>query len=674
MLQTNATRPAPLADTAKSPAGAILREKILGCLANTTELPTPPAIALEVINRASAPDCESSDLADLIARDAVLCAWVLRAVNSVVFGFRNRVTSVPDAVRRMGIRPLRSLVLAFALSNLRWSPLPREVLQAHWRVSLAGALAARQLAIRARKSAPDTDLAAGLVRDVGVLVMHQLFPTEYRSVLETSPEILSAFQCDLEKDVFSIDHAEVSAELLRLWCLPEDLTTPIRCHHDWDQAVRLSGEIGDRARLLWLASQFAQLYLTPNRPMLFRQIRQRARDLSGMSDVDLKLFLESIHQQMTEFASVLHVDVGAPGDVSRLVGRGIEELARMAVASEVSPFTGQPAVSPTQQAAQCQQEESVSVTSGFGGGSPVAELLSRLFPNARDKESLGEFDGYQVTQLLGHGAMGAVFRAMDPRLARMVAIKVLLPHRSDGLARSRFLQEGRAIAAVAHENVVQVFAVGEGRGVPYIVMEYVEGTSLAEWMLKAPLPLADVLQIGLDTASGLAAAHARGLVHRDVKPANLLWDRVARRVKITDFGLAQVGGTDHLSAAGSLVGTPSYMSPEQANSQTVDARSDMFSLGTVLYLACTGRLPFEAPTVAAVLRAIRDRTPLPVREHNPELPAWLDEILSGLLSKDPARRFPMAAELKRLFLLKRAGCLVETSRERRSGLVRRLPL
>ncbi len=666
-----ATHTASPAAPASASAALTPRERIEACLAGGMDLPTPPAIALEVISRASDPDCDPADMAELIARDAVLCAWVLRAVNSAVYGLRNRVTTVPDAVRRLGARPLRSLALAFALSSLQCTPLPREVLQAHWRASLAGGLAARRLAQRSRRPAPDTDMVAGLVRDVGVLVLHQLFPAEYQAILATSPEILSGHQCELEEGLLTVNHAEVGAMLLRRWGLPDELTEPVRCHHDWTQASQLPGDLASRGHLLFLTSQIAQLYLTPNRAALFRQVRRLAGEMFGVGDADLGELLESIQAQITDFATALNVDVGDPGEIARVVGRGVEELARMAAASEA------PRQAPPAPPALVEQTQAVRPSSGSGRviapASGVDGLLARLFPSGGGGGGLGELDGYLVHDVVGHGAMGAVFRATDVRLDRHVALKVMMPHCADDPdGRRRFMQEGRAIAAVTHDNVVRVFAVGEAKGIPYIAMEYVEGGSLADWLQKAPLPLAEILHIGLDTASGLAAAHARGLVHRDIKPANLLFDRAAGRVKIADFGLVQVGGGNKLSQLGRLIGTPSYVSPEQANGEPVDARSDMFSLGTVLYLACTGRLPFDSPTILGVLREIGEKTPPPIRSLKPDLPAWLEEIIEGLHGKDPARRFPSAADLRRLMLLKRAQLTVEVTRERKSGLLRNL--
>jgi serine/threonine protein kinase len=265
---------------------------------------------------------------------------------------------------------------------------------------------------------------------------------------------------------------------------------------------------------------------------------------------------------------------------------------------------------------------------------------------------LGTLDGYEVLELIGRGGMGAVFRAVDPRLQRVVAIKTLLPDLADSeFDRRCFIQEGRAVAALNHQNIVSVYALGEQAGISYLVMEYIRGTSLANRLLQqAPLPLADVIQVGLQTAAGLSVAHEQGLVHRDIKPANLLVEEKTQRIKIVDFGLALAIGQGQPGHTEGLVGTPYFMSPEQARSQPTDPRTDLFSLGSVLYTASTGRLPFDGDKLDTILDAIRNVNPPPVRQLNPAIPAWLDEIITQLLAKDRARRFPSAADLKRLLV------------------------
>ncbi len=260
--------------------------------------------------------------------------------------------------------------------------------------------------------------------------------------------------------------------------------------------------------------------------------------------------------------------------------------------------------------------------------------------------SLGRLGHYTILGVLGRGGMGVVFRAIDDKLGRVVAVKVLPPARADGAARRRFVREARATAAIAHENVTAIFAVEDTGPVPFIVMECVEGRTLQEKLDRdGPLPAAEVLRIGQQIAHGLAAAHGRGLVHRDIKPANVLLEGAAERVKITDFGLARAVDDAHLTQAGVIAGTPQYMSPEQANGHRVGPASDLFSLGSVLYALGTGQLPFDAPSLAAVLKRVSEALPPPPRQANPAVPRRLEAVILRLLAKTPDERFGSATEV-----------------------------
>ncbi len=206
-----------------------------------------------------------------------------------------------------------------------------------------------------------------------------------------------------------------------------------------------------------------------------------------------------------------------------------------------------------------------------------------------------------------------------------------------------------AAAAVVHEHVVAIHAVNTWHGLPYLVMQHVPGHSLQERIDRdGPLEVEDVLRIGMQAAAGLAAAHAQGLVHRDVKPSNILLEHGVERVKLTDFGLARAADDASVTQSGVLAGTPQYMAPEQANGDGVTFRSDLFSLGSVLYAMCAGRPPFRAETTMAVLRRICEQVPRPLREVNPQVPDWLAAIIARLHAKDPRARYSTAAEVAEL--------------------------
>jgi hypothetical protein len=272
--------------------------------------------------------------------------------------------------------------------------------------------------------------------------------------------------------------------------------------------------------------------------------------------------------------------------------------------------------------------------------------LSFLAPSS-EPGSLGRLDHYVVLEIVGRGGTGVVLRARDTKLLRVVAVKVLAaPLVASGSARRRFAREARAAAAVRDDHVVAIHAVRDDAPAPYLVMEFIDGCSLEALVRRdGPLPVRDVLRIGLQVARGLAAAHRQGLVHRDVKPANILLENGVQRVKLTDFGLARAADDASLTQTGLIAGTPLYMAPEQAAGGPIDHRADLFSLGSVLYELCTGHPAFRAPGTVAVIRRVCDDTPRPLREANPDVPAPLSRLVERLHAKSPADRPASAAEV-----------------------------
>ena len=260
---------------------------------------------------------------------------------------------------------------------------------------------------------------------------------------------------------------------------------------------------------------------------------------------------------------------------------------------------------------------------------------------------LGRLGEYEIVEVTGRGGMGIVLKGFQKELHRHVAVKVLSPYlATSGAARRRFAREAQATAAVVHPHVMAIHSVNATAKLPYLVMPFVSCQSLQERIdRQGPLDLKDVLRIGMQTASGLAAAHAQGLVHRDVKPANILLESNVDRVLLTDFGLARAVDDATLTRTGIIAGTPQYMSPEQANGDNVDHRSDLFSLGSVLYAMCTGRPPFRAETTFGVLRRIRETSPRPIREINADVPEWFERIVTKLLARDVSERFASADEV-----------------------------
>ena len=263
---------------------------------------------------------------------------------------------------------------------------------------------------------------------------------------------------------------------------------------------------------------------------------------------------------------------------------------------------------------------------------------------------LGKLGEFEILEEIGCGGMGIVLKGYDHELNRYVAVKVLHPFCATSAAgRRRFVREAQAAAAIVHQHVVAIHAVDANHHPPYLVMPYVPGESLQQRLTRqGAFDVIDTLRIGQQVAEGLAAAHAQGLVHRDIKPGNILLERNVERVLITDFGLARAADDASLTRSGVIAGTPQYMSPEQARGDQVDHRTDLFSLGTVLYTMLAGHSPFRAESAMSVLRRVCDETPRPLREINPHVPEWLEAIVTKLHAKQAANRFENANEVSTL--------------------------
>lgn len=264
--------------------------------------------------------------------------------------------------------------------------------------------------------------------------------------------------------------------------------------------------------------------------------------------------------------------------------------------------------------------------------------------------SIGKLGAYEITEVIGQGGMGVVLKAFDPSLHRVVAVKVLAPYLAHNpQARRRFVREAKAIAAVCHDHVITIHGIDETTEQPKIVMQFVSGKSLQQKIdAEGSLDLKEILRIAMQTASGLAAAHAQGLVHRDVKPSNILLENGVQRVKLTDFGLARAVDDASLTQSGVIAGTPQYMAPEQANGDAVDYRADLFCLGSVMYAMCVGHSPFRASTTMGVLKRVCHDPPRPIQEINPDIPGWLCAIVMKLLQKKPEDRFSTAKDVAEL--------------------------
>ena len=283
----------------------------------------------------------------------------------------------------------------------------------------------------------------------------------------------------------------------------------------------------------------------------------------------------------------------------------------------------------------------------------LQRVLDLLTP-AEDPRYLGRLDCCDIVGAVGFGGMAVVLKGFEATLNRFVAIKIMAPHlASIRAARERFSREARAAASVLHPNVIAIHCVSQFRGLPYLVMPYVAGGSLQQRLDDGPLEVEAAVRIGMQIAAGLAAAHEQGLVHRDIKPANILLEPGLERVVITDFGLARAADDASITQTGILAGTPHYMSPEQARGDRIDQRSDLFSLGSLLFTMTTGDVPFRAETSYGVLRKITDQPAPSASEARPDLPRWLDRLIFGLHRGSPDERYQSAGEVHELL----AACL-----------------
>src|ERR1700720_2718369 len=268
-----------------------------------------------------------------------------------------------------------------------------------------------------------------------------------------------------------------------------------------------------------------------------------------------------------------------------------------------------------------------------------------------DDRSIQKFGRYEILDEIGRGAMGVVYRARDPRINRVVAVKtisLLGQSQEDDLEyRERFFREAEAAGRLSHPGIVTIFDAGEEpeTRAPYIVMEFVGGESLEKMLARDDhkLPVDTALQLTMELAEALDTAHCLGVVHRDLKPANILLTEDGH-AKIADFGIAKLNLANH-TLAGRALGTPAYMSPEQLNGEAVDGRSDLFSLGVVLYTILTGYRPFQGNSALTVSYKVVNRDPIPATVLETELPQGLDYIISRAMAKDPAQRYQRGMEM-----------------------------
>jgi HD-like signal output (HDOD) protein len=611
-----------------------------------TRLPTPPAVALQVVNAASKPDSDPAEIVKLLNLDPALCGKLLKAVNSCLYGLKNPVSSITRAVHVLGLNTVRSLSLGLSLPAIKVGRGMEKSMREYWMTSVSGAIIARELATHIRRTCVDDDLVAGLLRDLGELLIRQTFPTVWQSHVSRHGAKLVEDPCTAELDTFGIDHTEITAELLTNWKLPIELVEPIRYHHQPALLANAGKAFQTRAELLYLASLLAELDLVAQNPKLLEVVLELARTRFNLPREALVPFLQQISPKVEAFASVLNQDIGECPDFAAILSAGATELVNLTVENSRNKLSGSIGVPAPRTVAATHAEQLTKTMLAPECALPPASHCDSPLPEFRPEfaQELPEcgckLGSYELRSLLGRGAMGVVFKAFEPSLNRYVAVKMLAPElAASPNARQRFAREARVAGSIQHENVVGIYAVRESAGTCYLAMEYVRGCSLEDRIEQhGPMPVMLLTSTAKQIVAGLAAAHNKQIIHRDMKPANILIEEETGRAKLTDFGLARVSDDAKMTADGAVIGTPFFMAPETIQGEPASVQSDLFSLGGVLYVMATGKVPFKGQTVAAVFNAVCSQEPIPPRQVRNGVPEWLNSLILNLLCKNPEER------------------------------------
>jgi len=621
------------------------RDSTMARLMDPSRLPTPLALAMQIVRTCANPDADSGEIVKLLNRDPALCAKLLRTVNSCLYGLPQPVSSPERAVMILGLTRLRSLVLSLTLPAMPMAGLTDADQRDYWLSSVTGAIIAREIARHVEFLNPEDDLVAGLLRDIGMPLMQSAFPLEWQRVVSLQKGSFFEDRGDAEREVFGLSHGEVSAELLKAWKLPEELVEPIRYHDSRTLPITLSRTASMRAELLQFTEFVANLDVIVDESHTLARVLQLARDRYRLPESELIRLLHQVVPKVDEFIRILDIDAGQSSEYARTITAGCNELARLAVRND-SLETGTPPA--------LDSSGKISKTIDMTAWKGKLEIRRIPFSPShcnRLPEGGCQLDTYEVRSILGRGGMGVVFRAFDPTLEREVAIKTLLPNLEIPLAQERFMREARTAAAIRHDNVITIYAVGETGPTCFLVMEYVAGRSLQEVLETGiPIPLATLLAYTRQILAGLAAAHERNIVHRDIKPANILLEDSSQRIKITDFGLARGEDDIALSREGAIIGTPMYMSPEQIRGQPASKVSDIYCLGSMLYVLSTGKSYLRSNNMAALVEGICNQEPTPPRQLRPDLPRWFDAVIMKMMRKAPDNRFQSANEALQILI------------------------
>ncbi len=309
--------------------------EVLKQIASSPNIPSPPTVVLRVLDHASRADCTINDLCQIIQMDPGLAGNVLRIINSATYGLSRPVTSIQRALSIVGVNSARLLVLAISFPRVHKSFKQDPAMkQRYWKSSIAGAIVARELSQRLRSRDPEDDMAAGLLRDIGEMILQQMIPDGYQEIQRHPAEDFINGQCQIEEEQFSLDHAEVSAFVLNRWRLPSDMTEAIRWHHHPEQGTFSTVNAEARAYLLHFATRAAQLLLYPEHPLVFQELLTLARNRFNMDENTVREFLIPLSRKTVEFAALLQVDIGECNDYQAVMARASEELVHLTLSAD----------------------------------------------------------------------------------------------------------------------------------------------------------------------------------------------------------------------------------------------------------------------------------------------------------------------------------------------------
>ncbi|MBI3407992.1 MAG: HDOD domain-containing protein [Planctomycetes bacterium] len=350
------------------------KETLLAQITNNPRLPTPPSVALQVADRASKPHCTIAEIGRIISHDPSLCARLLKMVNSALFALPRAVTSIERALNLLGLKRVRSLVLSLSLPAMQVRSKSNPRMRDYWKSSVASAIITRELASRMNNPDPDSEMVAGLLSDLGTLILQEVYPDQCMQIMAFPPEVLVNSQCELEEKMLGINHAEVSAYILQRWRLPEEITQPILFHHHPTKAPLAFSE---RTYLLYFANRLAQLQLTVGQSVMLGEIVSLALERYGMDDARFREFLDPLAKKIEEFASLLQVDIGACQQFPTLFASATENLTRLAVETSMDNIRAQEEQKRTEKKLQ-KTEEALHITEEKLRQSMKMEAIGRL--------------------------------------------------------------------------------------------------------------------------------------------------------------------------------------------------------------------------------------------------------------------------------------------------------